>query len=46
MSIKEQYNMLMTDKYNHGLAETAMCDNCVDSVEDAYDYFLECPKYE
>lgn len=38
--------MLMADMYNRGLAEIAMCGNCVDSVEDAYDYFLKCPKYE
>lgn len=29
--------------YIHGLTETAMFGNCVDSVEDAYHYFFKCP---
>lgn len=44
--LRNNASMLMADMYNHGLTATATCVNCVDSVEDAYNYFFKCPKYE
>lgn len=46
MSIKEQCKYVIADMYNHGLTKTAMCGNCVNSVEDVYHYFFQCAKYE
>lgn len=34
--LRKNASILMADMYNHGLAETAMCGNSVDSVEDSY----------
>lgn len=44
--LRNNASMLMADMYNHGLTATATCVNCVDSVEDAYNYFFKCPRYE
>lgn len=47
--LRKNASILMADMYNHGLAETAMCGNSVDSVEDSYHctyFFFKCPKYE
>lgn len=34
--LRKNASILMADMYNHDLAETAMCGNSVDSVEDSY----------
>lgn len=41
--LRKNASILMADMYNHGLAETAMCGNSVDSAEV---FFFKCPKYE
>lgn len=46
--LRKNASILMADMYNHGLAETAMCGNSVDSVEVHIiaRTFFKCPKYE
>lgn len=42
--LRKNASILMADMYNHGLAETAMCGNSVDSS--LHVFFFKCPKYE
>ena len=43
--IRNNASNLKADLYNQHLAETPMCEHCTDCIENAYHYFIVCPKY-
>ena len=42
--IRNSATYLMADLYNQCLSDTPMCENCIDSAEDAHHYSFTCSK--
>ena len=43
--LRNNASNLMAELYNQCLSDTPTCEQCIDSVEDAHNYFFKCSKY-